>query len=73
MAPDESDPDKVEVDLDIGAQLLFETIEERSEDLHEALEHLEQHLNAMRAQGLTPPQDLLDLERVLKERFSAPR
>jgi hypothetical protein len=59
-----------EFDPEIGAQMLLETIEEKSDDLHEALEHLEQHLRQMRALGHTPPQDLLDLERLLRERFS---
>ena len=58
-----------EYDLTIGAQLLLESIEEDAADLYEALERLEQHLNALRAQGHQPPQDLLDLEKALRERF----
>lgn len=58
-------------DLTISAQMLLESIEDESTDLHEAWEQLERILNSMRAQGLEPPEDLLRLEAELRAEFEA--
>lgn len=55
--------------LEVRAAMLLQEIENGPEDLHEAWERLEQTLNAMRAEGMTPPEDLLRLEAELAEEF----
>lgn len=50
--------------------MMFEEMENRPEDDHELLFQIHAELQQMRAEGLEPPQDLVDLEARLEEKFS---
>lgn len=50
--------------------LLFEEMENQPEDEHELLFQIHAEIQQMRAEGLPPPQALLDLEARLEEAFS---
>ena len=50
--------------------LLFEQMENQPEDETELLMQIHQEIAQMRAEGMPPPQDLLDLEARLEEAFA---
>jgi len=49
--------------------LLLEEMVNQPEDEHEFLEQVREKLNEMRAMGMPLPDDLLELEKQLEERF----
>ena len=57
---------------DIKAQiaLLLADTHDRPEGLHAVYQKVMQEINEMRAFGMPLPQDLVELERALEERFS---
>lgn len=50
--------------------LLFEEMENQPEDVHELLHQIHLELMQMRAEGMPPPQDLVDLEQRLEREFA---
>jgi len=57
---------------DIKAQiaLLLAETHDRPDDLQAAYQKVRQEMNEMRAFGMPLPEDLVELERALEERFS---
>jgi len=53
--------------------LLLEEMVNQPEDEHEFLEQVREKLNEMRAMGMPLPDDLLELEKQLEERFPESR
>ncbi len=49
--------------------LMFEQMENQPQDAHELLHQIHLELMQMRAEGLPPPQDLVDLEERLEAEF----
>ena len=57
---------------DIKAQIamLLADTQERPENLHAVYQKVMQEINEMKAFGMPLPEDLVELERALEERFS---
>lgn len=53
-------------DLKARIILLLQEATHQPEDLHEAQESLREHLSELETMGLTPPKDLVALERKLE-------
>lgn len=60
-------------DLKVRLTMLLDQMVHQPEDLHEAQETIREELAELRAQGLTPPQDLVDLEAALEQQLYLPR
>jgi predicted nucleic acid-binding Zn-ribbon protein len=59
-------------DIKARIAMLLDDMVHQPEDLHELHEQLREELAGFRAQGLTPPQDLLDLEAQLEKALNVP-
>ncbi len=60
-------------DLKVRLALLLEQMTHQPEDWHEAQETIREEISELRAQGLTPPADLVKLEEELEERLNLPK
>ena len=60
-------------DLKVRLTMLLDQMVHQPEDMHEAQEAIREELAELRAQGLQPPQDVVDLEKALEEQLNLPR
>ncbi len=60
-------------DLKVRLALLLEQATHQPEDWHEAQESIREDIAKLRAQGLTPPEDLVRLEDELEKRLNLPK
>lgn len=59
-------------DLKVRLTMLLDQMSHQPEDMHEAQEAIREELSELRAQGLEPPQDLVDLEEALEQQLNLP-
>lgn len=59
-------------DLKVRLAMILEQMVHQPEDLHEAQETIREEIAELRAQGLRPPQDLVDLEMELERQLNIP-
>lgn len=59
-------------DLKVRLTMLLDQMVHQPEDMHEAQESIREELAELRAQGLKPPQDLVDLEEALEQQLNLP-
>lgn len=59
-------------DIKVRIKLFLETATHQPEDLHELQETLREDIATLKAQGLTPPDDLLELEKQLEKDLNIP-
>lgn len=58
-------------DIKAEIAMLFQQVVNQPEDVHQLVEEIREKLNALRAEGMPIPEDLLLLEKQLTEDFGA--
>ncbi len=58
-------------DIKIQIDMLLDETQDRPDDWHAVYQKVMQEISEMRAFGMPVPEDLVDLERALEEKFSS--